>query len=80
MNEIEFEQISEAQFEGRTPGGAMRVKSVQATLRGAYTLLERAVHDDPADSTGNLKCAAAWLQQAVITLQVLAQERENVVS
>jgi hypothetical protein len=75
MNDT-IKAISEVQFEGRTPGGVQRVRAVQATLQAVHNkLLERALNDDPADTDGNLRCAAMWLRYAADDLDRLLADR-----
>lgn len=45
----------------------------QATLVGAHKLLERARTGDPAEAISNVRCAAAWLRDAVDELDALVK-------
>lgn len=79
MNEIS-EVICEAQFETRVPNGTQRVRSVQATLQAVHNkLLERALHDDPSQVDGNLRCASTWLKGAAEDLDKLLADRARTI-
>ena len=75
-----LKSISEAMFEGRTPGGTQRVRNVQATLQAVHNkLLERSLNDDPAEADGNLRCAAMWLRYAADDLDKLLADRARTI-
>jgi len=79
MNEIS-EVICEVQFETRVPHGTQRVRSVQATLQAVHNkLLERALHDDPSQVDGNLRCASTWLKGAADELDRLLADRARTI-
>ena len=67
--------MSETVFEGRTRSGAESLAIAQATLIGAHKLLERARTGNPYEADSNVRCAVAWLRDAIDDLDALLKAK-----